>query len=251
MHRSIVMSSFVGDRMHAALMVRKAITASMRHYESFSKFKGKYLDQEIVVAATGPSLQDYKMVEGAVHIGVNHAFLNKNIVFDYIVAQDNDSVAPVLEEMCQYRPNQCIKFFGVHGNEFNFGHKNIPESFAIKANAFRYYLDFVEAVHFRSAFTVDIATQPLGAFSSTVFSALQIAMWMCPRRIYLAGCDCSAGGHFYSDELTHPQVSPSAYSDMIKDYLIFKEFIGQYYPETEVVSINPVGLKGVFRDLYQ
>ena len=29
-----------------------------------------------------------------------------------------------------------------------------------------------------------------------------------------------------------------------------KEFARQYYPETEIISINPVGLKGLFIDQY-
>ena len=29
-----------------------------------------------------------------------------------------------------------------------------------------------------------------------------------------------------------------------------KEFISQNYPETEIVSVNPVGLKGLFTDIY-
>ena len=34
------------------------------------------------------------------------------------------------------------------------------------------------------------------------------------------------------------------------DWKRIKNFIRTYYPETEVVVINPVGLKGIFRDVY-
>ena len=30
----------------------------------------------------------------------------------------------------------------------------------------------------------------------------------------------------------------------------FKRFVQVYYPETEIISVNPVGLKGIFRDVY-
>ena len=33
---------------------------------------------------------------------------------------------------------------------------------------------------------------------------------------------------------------------MVKGYEKMKEFIERFYPETEVISINPVGLKGLF-----
>ena len=31
---------------------------------------------------------------------------------------------------------------------------------------------------------------------------------------------------------------------------MFKQFKNKVYPDVEVVSINPVGLKGVFKDVY-
>ena len=29
-----------------------------------------------------------------------------------------------------------------------------------------------------------------------------------------------------------------------------KKFAEVYYPETEIISVNPIGLKGLFRDVY-
>ena len=33
-------------------------------------------------------------------------------------------------------------------------------------------------------------------------------------------------------------------------YARLKTFADQYYPDTEIISINPVGLKGLFKDIY-
>ena len=33
-------------------------------------------------------------------------------------------------------------------------------------------------------------------------------------------------------------------------YARTKMFARQYYPETEIISINPVGLRGLFKDVY-
>jgi hypothetical protein len=30
----------------------------------------------------------------------------------------------------------------------------------------------------------------------------------------------------------------------------FKKFASIYYPKTEIISINPIGLKGLFKDIY-
>ena len=39
--------------------------------------------------------------------------------------------------------------------------------------------------------------------------------------------------------------------DVIKLWLKLKKFAKTYYPDTEIISVNPVGLKGIFKDVYQ
>ena len=36
----------------------------------------------------------------------------------------------------------------------------------------------------------------------------------------------------------------------VKGYQEIKKFAEQLYPDTEIISINPVGLKGVFHNMY-
>ena len=35
---------------------------------------------------------------------------------------------------------------------------------------------------------------------------------------------------------------------IIEAYKKFKQFAQKYYPDVEIISINPVGLKGLFKD---
>ena len=37
----------------------------------------------------------------------------------------------------------------------------------------------------------------------------------------------------------------------IKNWKKLNFFANRYYPDTEIISINPVGLKGIFKDIYQ
>ena len=39
-----------------------------------------------------------------------------------------------------------------------------------------------------------------------------------------------------------------AVNEVIDGWKRMKEFAETYYPDTEIISINPVGLKGVFKD---
>lgn len=36
----------------------------------------------------------------------------------------------------------------------------------------------------------------------------------------------------------------------LRGYKRLKDIVERFYPETEIVSINPVGLKGLFHDVY-
>ena len=41
------------------------------------------------------------------------------------------------------------------------------------------------------------------------------------------------------------------YERLLVKWKELKDFAGRFYPETEIVSINPVGLKNIFLDIYQ
>ena len=100
---------------------------------------------------------------------------------------------------------------------------------------------------FESQFAYDISTQPLGCFGSVVFPALQFSLWTNPKKIYLVGCDCTTLGYAYNKNETNFLIT----EEIINAYKKFKFFAYKYYPETEIISINPVGLKGIFKDVYQ
>ena len=39
--------------------------------------------------------------------------------------------------------------------------------------------------------------------------------------------------------------------DLIGKWKKLKEFADEKYPNTEIISVNPVGLKGLFKDEYE
>ena len=97
----------------------------------------------------------------------------------------------------------------------------------------------------------DISVQPLTGGGSVAFVAMQFMLWTNPRRIYIVGCDCSANGHFMSENLINNPAAPEYYLSLIEPWKKLKQFADQLYPATEIVSVNPVGLKGLFTDFYQ
>ena len=226
------------------------ISTAEMHKKAFLPFKNKHNGQDIVVVACGPTAKDYQPVKGAIHIGVNRSIQLPQISLDYLFVMDATDKRRTnsMSDYNNYRPGLCTKFYGISG-DFLDNKLFVPsESDTIKANAIRYRTDNLIGLRIcnNGRFLYDISTQPLTDCGSVVFSALQFALWTNPKRIFLVGCDCSSTGHFNSsgDKTGLPPT-------MRQSYMRLKDFAEAYYPDTEIISVNPVGLKGLFKDWNQ
>lgn len=226
------------------------LTTAKMHEKTFTPFKNKFAGREVAVIACGPSVLQYKPLSNVINIGVNRSYKDDRIQFDYMFLQDAQTWSrDELDELNTYRIGECTKFYGISCERL---HNDFPkwlvsESDAIAADALRYRTSNIELITGREAvFPLDISVQPLADFESVVFSALQFALWTHPKRIYLVGCDCSTSGHFYETG-KHSELSDK----VISGYVALKKFATAFYPDTEIVSINPVGLKGLFSDINQ
>lgn len=218
------------------------------HKETFAKYKNMYQGKEIAILGAGPTLKQYSRLSDVIHIGVNFVFTVENIDLDYLFIQDDLSKCGSKDKNMQqqankYRGDFCKKFYGVHRECCC-----ITEINAQKANAERYYfLDQDVPTSEHAIFSSDITSRPLNEWSSVIFAALEFALWTHPKRIYIIGCDCAQNGHIYWND----KKSFCAFEDRLKyGWFKMKEYIERHYPDIEVVSINPVGLKGLFNDFY-
>ncbi len=230
----------------------RALSVYSLHQKVFPKYKNIHQGQDIVVVATGPSLNDYVPIEGAIHIGVNRAFLHENINLDYCFILDYPNVKPYISALNEYKSGECKKFYGIFKNPYDT--LQVPHSEALAANAERFYLNY-NNFEYNDDFPLDISTHALASFWTTTFQAIQFALWTNPKKLYLVGCDESDMGHFNGDK----QFFVTKYSDDIKErhkiihddgWKKLKNFVSLYYPKMDVISINPVGLKGLFKDVY-
>lgn len=229
--------------------VSKSLAVYNLHKQVFPKYKGINHGKEIVIVATGPSLNDYMPIDGAVHIGVNAACLQDKVALDYLFVLDYKNIKSYIDMVINYRKNKCKKFCGIFMNSLD--SLNIPDCIAQKANAERYYLGY-NHLNYNENFYPDITTSPLPSFWSVTFQAIAFALWTNPKKLYLVGCDHTFNGHFDNTEQNW-KTEENKNQHVIKHndgWQKLKEFASIYYPETEIISINPVGLKGVFKDLY-
>ena len=222
------------------------------HKETFSRYRNCFLGKKIVIIGGGPSAKYYSPIKDAIHIGINFAWQRDDVIFDYLFTQDRwqnylsglkmeDGFDKIKDKIFV---GKCID---------SYPRPNYPENVSIKRNnVLRYYLDEAPLSH---VIHQDICYHTIRCFGSTSFAALSFALFTYPKEIYLVGLDTSSPGkHFYShpdpkyDE-TGKNATPSL-TVMKVGYAKIKMFAKQYYPDVDIISVNPVGLKGLFKDLY-
>jgi hypothetical protein len=182
----------------------------------------------------------------------------EKLKFDFIFAQDMEGINMVKEELINYERDNCVKFLAQTSSQ---NPKTIPESFAIKCNAKRFVQDYyIYRDGFKSKMVLDIENKPIGGMPNVGMSVIQLALYMNPRNLYIVGCDMSGThnitGNMTKDELNALKKQYDAYWKKEQKRLLdkwneIKKFAETYYPDTKIISVNPVGLKGVFNDLYQ
>ncbi len=219
--------------------------AQKHHPQTFSKYKNIYNNKSVAVVGCGPTAAFYNQIDDVIHVGINRAFKLKTVKLNYLFALDWMEEEDMLEAD-NYLVGFCKKFFGTspHSGILHFYPKirRIPKYHRKLAKSQNYYI----YNHKKEGFSKDIENEPLCDIGGTIFSALQFILHTNPKKLYIVGCDCSTG-HFHKEQ---SRIVLTNLACQIKGWLKFKEFTKNYYPDLEIISINPVGLKGVFKDVY-
>ena len=211
------------------------------------KYRNCNQDKDVVIVACGPTVNYYNPISNAKHLSINKAVVFDKIEFDYAFLTDNFSTNDTNKLVDEYIGNNCEKFYClIPERRFNqIKHltncAQIPMYNYLKSNANILLLEDIVS----HKWARELSYEPLGDFEGTVFSALQFLLYTNPKRIYLVGCD-ETQGYFFDKE--KKEVIINEYS--LNIWKKFKKFADYEYPDVEIVSINPIGLKGIFKDCY-
>lgn len=221
--------------------------------KAFAEYRNRYRGKKVVIVAGGPTTEYYKPIPDAIHIGINFAWQRKNISFDHLFTHDREYLkGHNLKGTHKYKDME--KGFARIKDKI-FIDKRLArlsgmeafvwaEECSIKySHVARYYSD---VFYLGNHLYQDICFHPTADFQSTVFSALHFALFTYPKELYLVGCDTSTIGHFYDKDT--PSLLNTAFMKI--GYSKMKALAEVYYPETKIISVNPVGLKGLFEDIY-
>lgn len=229
----------------------RLIATAELHKSAFAGFRNKFAGKSVVLVGAGPSLKNFQPIKNAIYVGLNRAFLFDKVKFDYLFSIDMAGINKIYDEFIQY---DAEKFLG----DQNLGPMyQIPESVINKIkNVRRYKTD----AGLWSRFATDIEYMPLGNFNTVSLQAMQFILYTNPAKIYLVGIDCSDAGHFTDNTKNHIEefdttkrgTTMTQWANLSIEYWAqLKNFAKTYYPDTEIISVNPVGLRGMFTDLDQ
>lgn len=217
------------------------------HHKVLPKYKNKHKDKSIVICGAGPTLNQYKQKQNCIHIGLNRTFENPRLKFDYVFSWDFANLsrddASFYDKLTNYPAQKICGLF------INDQALQINEEISHRLNALTLYSSTLWGLGgnvYDPYIHYDIEHYPLMDFGSVAFGAFHFALYTGAKRIYLVGIDNSLNGYYTN---THKQRFLQV--ERIKEgWLSVKKFLSNYYPDVEVISINPVGLKGIFKDEY-
>lgn len=221
-------------------------------HKNFIPYKNCNIGKEIVILAGGPTFKYY-----------NNALCNSNIIkcgingiialvddLDYLITEDYFVDDENLNnKIDNYKGNNCKKFYGIlphkrlqDVNKNRIFTERIKPHNIYNADAIQFLISDV----FCDRWAINIDTEAIGDFGGAVFSALQILLYTHPSKIYLVGCDCSNADLAYENN----RKNICNHESKIEKFKLFKKFADRIYPDIEIISINPIGLKGIFKDIY-
>lgn len=251
--------SYIGTGINDPLFDRAAIITDIylpalaHHQTVFPKYKNINKGKTVVIVGGGPTLDYYEPISNAIHIAINYTVRRQDIQFAYCFTSDYDAkdALEFYNELMSYG-DSLISFFGINYRRVK---ALIPEFICARDYVEWYYVDSYDWGMFGQNFDkvakffypLDISTSPFKSYGTTMFCALQFALWTHPDKIYLVGADCSNG---HANNIGYTLAENFDFTYLVTAWEKSEEFIKAYYPDIEVVSINPVGLKGLFQDEY-
>jgi hypothetical protein len=198
--------------------------------KELKKYKDIHKGKTGILLSTGPTIENFIKLEGY----ENFIKFGVNKIYDYDLVKDLDYylfgsdfyLNPTHNSKVKSLDKNLTKFSSVYrdGKETGLGNINREDSDILGCIPFECCLD---------KFPEEQSEDKLLGHS-IVFPAMQIIFYMGISKIFIVGCDLQ--GH--SNELPYWWKELKAWKDI-------------KYPDVEIITVNPIGLKEVFQDYEQ
>jgi hypothetical protein len=236
------------DRSDIIKAINQSPTVQEINTKAFAKYRNINRGRDVVIVGSGPTLNYYEPIENAVTMGVNTTF--KKAKIDYLFLMDKNVINDENKDLIIQYP--CKKFFSFLGSL----DWNLPIILRETKEVEEICINTVESCNpqkgYYSNIYFDITRAPVANLGSTIFAVAQFALWTYPKRIYIVGCDCTnfLEGHFDGTRRFHGRNTPIGDKRFVDGWKDIKRFRNIYYPDVEMITINPVGLKEIFKNVF-
>ncbi len=196
---------------------------------NLEKYRDIHKNQRCFIVATGPSLtmQDLDLIKEEYSFSMNsivNIFEKTPFRPTYYLLQDGHVEKKLREQLKKINiTSVCDTFIGIcnyYGNDVSISKKTFNQLYN-KGNWYNlnytyhclnsyYYPDKI-----KMGFSVDMAEEALDGFTVT-YTAIEMAVYMGFREIYLLGCDTTYGGHVDEANLDrHPRKDEPAFFNIV------------------------------------
>ena len=239
-------------------------------YTHLEEYVNKHIGESALVFCGGKTTIDFRfsgIFDDSKIIGMNYLIFLKLLKYrrmDYYFVQDYGWAESILshgthrEFMYNYNANYCKiqSFYGIRSwnDQFPLPKKSLFFEF-LMAPVITKRGSLVEDFSLMRNFTFssDISKEPIYSNSTILFSVMQFLLSMGFVKIYLVGADSSDNGKWFNPnrkKMGWNSNFPAGNFQIKERFEYFKEWKDNTYPEVDIISINPIGLKGMFEDLY-
>lgn len=243
------MKNVLADIEEMKYRVAEQCEISSAHEKTFAGYENCFRDRDIVLLGNAPTLKYYKPMPNVIHIGLNRAWLRDDIDIDFLFCIDHRTMDDRIDVTQGFSKIKRMVFLSTTLDRLPLHWHSFPEQYFMNKNISHFYINSCGRYKDQPIYR-DICHHALTEMGSGVFSAFQFALYTNPKKIYLAGFDSTPSGHFFDTDEDEPSEGLLNFPIQKLGFARMKMFAKYYYPETEIISINPVGLKGLFNDVY-
>lgn len=206
--------------------------------EAFAPYKDAFRGKKVVLLGDGPTANIFRGIDDAIYIGVNNGIRRHNIELDYYFTSDcfdnillNNEYRLAKKCFCAINTHTMVHY--------------TPDKFLNDFTKKVYYFPTTHGNDY--TFPKDITKGFLHMDPSIIFLAVAFALFGNPKKLFLVGCDC---GDFRTTNISLAyKKRASVHNAMIDNWKYVKDFACKYKPDTEIISINPCNLSGMFHDI--
>lgn len=213
------------------------------HPKVFLPLRDTLTGRHLALLASGPTLQQAPRIDGCLTAACNNSYTFLGEAGpDYYFASDF-RVHGYIESALRALPESCRIFLGYSIGPLDNPDLVIPLHLRDDPRV-RAFCDYASPIP-----RLELELYPVFHFSTVVHCMLHIALYMNPDVIYLLGCDSVPTGYF--DARDNAIQKSRMNTDRIKHgYLQLQMLQRHQRPHIRIVSVNPIGLRGVFEDVY-